>query len=105
MLTDPSRDRAQRSRFSDKVPARGRLVRTVLIDGIETTDLVTTAVDVALRCDRGHAIVVIDAVLGRAFPGGNSSPNSRRGPPSEAGGVRRHCSNSPTRGSSHRERA
>lgn len=68
VLTDPSRDRAQRLRFSDKVPARGRLVRTVLIDGIETTDLVTTAVDVALRCDRGHAIVVIDAVLARGVP-------------------------------------
>lgn len=65
VLTDPTRDRAQRLRFSDKVPARGRDVATVLIDGVETTDLVTTAVDVALRSDRGHALVVLDAVLGR----------------------------------------
>lgn len=64
-LTDPTRDRAQRLRFSDKVPARGRDVATVLIDGVETTDLVTTAIDVALRSDRGHALVVLDAVLRR----------------------------------------
>lgn len=67
VLTDPTRDRAQRLRFSDKVPARGRDVATVLIDGVETTDLVTTAVDVALRSDRGHALVVLDAVLGRGI--------------------------------------
>ncbi|WJX98910.1 hypothetical protein [Curtobacterium sp. 458] len=65
LFTDPGRDRAQRLRFSDKVPARGRHVSTVAIDGIETTDLVETAVDVALRADRGHAIVVLDAVLRR----------------------------------------
>ncbi|MEV7759848.1 hypothetical protein [Curtobacterium flaccumfaciens] len=64
-LTDPTRDRAQRLRFSDKVPARGRDVATVPIDGVETTDLVTTAIDVALRSDRGHALVVLDAVLRR----------------------------------------
>jgi hypothetical protein len=64
-LTDPTRDRAQRLRFSDKVPARGRDVATVLIDGVETTDLVTTAIDVALRSDRGHALVILDAVLRR----------------------------------------
>lgn len=68
LLTDPGRDRAQRLRFSDKVPARGRRVSTVAIDGIETTDLVETAVDVALRCDRGHAIVVLDAALRRGVP-------------------------------------
>lgn len=68
VLTDPSRDRAQRLRFSDKVPARGRDVRSVSMDGIATTDLVETAVDVALRCDRGHAIVVLDAVLRRGIP-------------------------------------
>lgn len=68
ILTDPTRDRAQRLRFSDKVPARGRVVRTVHVDGVLTTDLVETAVDVALRCDRGHAIVVLDAVLRRGVP-------------------------------------
>jgi hypothetical protein len=65
VLSDPTRDRAQRLRFSDKVPARGRDVATVLIDGVETTDLVTTAIDVSLRSDRGHALVVLDAVLRR----------------------------------------
>ncbi|TCL74330.1 MULTISPECIES: hypothetical protein [unclassified Curtobacterium] len=65
VLTDPTRDRAQRLRFSDKVPARGREVATVMIDEVETTDLVTTAIDVALRSDRGHALVILDAVLGR----------------------------------------
>lgn len=64
-LTDTSRDRAQRLRFSDKVPARGRDVATTTIDGVETTDLVTTAIDVALRADRGHALAVLDAVLRR----------------------------------------
>lgn len=68
VLTDPGRDRAQRLRFSDKVPARGRAVRTVTIDGVETTDLVETAVDIALRSDRGHAIVVLDEVLRRGVP-------------------------------------
>jgi hypothetical protein len=67
LLTDPGRDRAQRLRFSDKVPAQGRRVSTVAIDGIETTDLVETAVDVALRSDRGHAIVVLEAVLSRGI--------------------------------------
>lgn len=65
VLTDPTRERSQRLRFADKVPARGRSVPTVEIDGIATTDLVTTAVDIALRSDRGHAIVVLDAVLRR----------------------------------------
>ncbi len=65
IVTDPSRDRAQRLRFADKVPARGRHVGTVVLDGIETTDLPTTAIDVALRSDRGHALVVLDAVLRR----------------------------------------
>lgn len=64
-LTDLSRDRAQRLRFADKVPARGRRVATIVIDGIETTDLTTTAIDVALRFDRGHALSVLDAVLRR----------------------------------------
>jgi hypothetical protein len=68
VLTDPTRDRAQRLRFSDKVPARGRDVRSVSIDGVWTTDLVETAVDIALRCDRGHAIVVLDEVLRRGVP-------------------------------------
>jgi hypothetical protein len=68
VLTDTTRDRAQRLRFSDKVPARGRSVGTVEITGILTTDLVTTAIDIALRCDRGHGIVVIDAVLRRGVP-------------------------------------
>ncbi|QCR43916.1 hypothetical protein C1N91_10620 [Curtobacterium sp. SGAir0471] len=63
LLTDPTRDRSQRLRFSDKVPALGRTVGAVDIDGVRTTDLVETAVDIALRCDRGHAIVVLDAVL------------------------------------------
>ena len=67
VLTDTSRDRAQRLRFSDKVPARGRTVRTERVDGVETTDLVETAVDIALRRDRGHAIVVLDAVLRRGI--------------------------------------
>lgn len=65
VLTDPSRERSQRLRFADKVPALGRRVPTVEIDGVLTTDLVMTAVDVALRCDRGHAVVVLDAVLRR----------------------------------------
>lgn len=65
LLTDPTRDRAQRLRFSDKVPARGRAVGTAVVEGVLTTDLVETAVDVALRCDRGHAVVVLDAVLRR----------------------------------------
>jgi hypothetical protein len=64
-VTDTSRERAQRLRFADKVPARGRHVGTVVVDGIETTDLTTTAIDVALRADRGHALVVLDAVLRR----------------------------------------
>ncbi|MFJ4222041.1 hypothetical protein [Curtobacterium luteum] len=65
VLTDPSRERSQRLRFADKVPALGRRIPTVEIDGVLTTDLVVTAVDVALRCDRGHAVVVLDAVLRR----------------------------------------
>lgn len=68
ILTDTSRDRAQRLRFSDKVAARGRDVATERVAGMDVTDLAGTAVDIALRCDRGHAIVVADAVARRGVP-------------------------------------
>jgi hypothetical protein len=64
-VVDPGRDRAQRLRWSDKVPGRGRTIPTVRRDGHLVTDLVATAVDVALRADRGRALAVLDAVLRR----------------------------------------
>jgi hypothetical protein len=64
----PDRDHAQRLRFCDKVPAMGRALSTCIVDGVETTDLVSTAVDIALRFDRGHALVVLDEVLSRGVP-------------------------------------
>lgn len=60
---DPTRAHGQRLRFSDKIAAQGRTLSTVVLDGIVTTDLVSTAVDVALRFDRGHAVAVLDHVL------------------------------------------
>jgi hypothetical protein len=64
-LLAPDRDHAQRLRFCDKAPALGRELRTCTTDGVEVTDLVSTAVDVALRFDRGHALVMLDDVLAR----------------------------------------
>jgi hypothetical protein len=64
-VTDPSRDRAQRLRWSDKVPGRGRVLSTMECHGHIVTDIVATGVDVALRADRGHALAVLDAVLRR----------------------------------------
>jgi hypothetical protein len=61
----PDRDRAQRLRFCDKVPAMGRSLRTCIVEGVVVTDLVSTAVDIALRFDRGHTLVVLDDVLAR----------------------------------------
>lgn len=68
-VTDPTRDRAQRLRWSDKMPGRGRTIATVQRHGHVVTDLVTTGVDVALRSDRGHALAVLDAVLRRGVRG------------------------------------
>lgn len=67
-VLDPTRSTGQRLRFVDKVAAFGRELRTVVVDGIEVTDLVSTAVDVALRFDRGHAVAVLDHVLRMGVP-------------------------------------
>ncbi len=67
-LLDPARTTAQRTRFADKAGGIGRRWDTIAVDGIDVTDPATTAVDVALRYDRGRALMVADAVLRRGWP-------------------------------------
>ncbi|KTR03378.1 hypothetical protein [Curtobacterium luteum] len=67
-LLVPGRATAQRTRFADKVATTGRELDTVSVDGVDVTDPATTAVDVALRYDRGRALMVADAVLRRGWP-------------------------------------
>ena len=64
-LLDPARTTAQRTRFADKLAGAGRRPDVVSVDGIDVTGLATTAVDVALRYDRGRALMVADGFLRR----------------------------------------
>jgi len=64
-VIDPRRETAQRTRFTDRAAGRGRVGRSTLVAGLPVTTLVDTAVDVALRYDRGRALAVADAVLRR----------------------------------------
>lgn len=68
VVTDPDRDRGQTKRSVQRIGSAGRRPRAVVIEGIVVTDLVGTAVDVALREHPWRAIVVVDAVLRRGVP-------------------------------------
>ncbi|WP_420368182.1 hypothetical protein [Curtobacterium sp. L1-20] len=65
VVTDPRRDRGQAKRSVERIGSAGRRPRAVVIDGLVVTDLVGTAVDIALREHPWRAIVVLDAVLRR----------------------------------------
>lgn len=84
-LTDPLRATAQRTRYVDKSPGVGRLLRTTLVDGLPVTELVTTAVDVVLRYDRGRSLAVADAVVRRGV-----APADLSAAFAERGSVRAH---------------
>jgi hypothetical protein len=62
-VLDPGRDRGQRRPNLVKVGARGRRILCGVVDGVRVTDLVSTAVDVALREHRLAAAAVVDAVV------------------------------------------
>ena len=68
VVTDPRRDRGQVKRSVERIGSAGRRPGTVLVDGLAVTDLVGTAVDIALREHPWRAIVVLDAVLRRGVP-------------------------------------
>jgi len=65
VVTDPERDRGQVKRSVERIGSAGRRPSTVSVDGLPVTDLVGTAVDVALREHPWRAIVVLDSVLRR----------------------------------------
>jgi len=68
-VLDPARGTAQRTRFADKSAGAQRPVGCIRINGLPVTTLAHTAVDVALRYDRGRALAVADAVLRRGIAG------------------------------------
>lgn len=65
VVTDPRRDRGQTKRSVERIGSAGRRPDTVVVDGLVVTDLVGTAVDIALREHPWRAVVVLDAVLRR----------------------------------------
>ncbi|KTR40125.1 hypothetical protein NS263_08555 [Curtobacterium oceanosedimentum] len=67
-LTDPARSTSQRTRYVDKIGGDRLEHDLVLVEGVQATGLVDTAVDVAVRYDRGRALAVADAVVRRGVP-------------------------------------